>query len=126
VTARARYGMAFLAVVAVALGVAALWPVDGQGRAAAIVGVALCAGSGALSLALKGWARSLNAALLVVVGVFGLRAAVVALGALWATRWGGGVTPFLLGFFGTYLPVQCLEMGYLLAAAKARQSVRGR
>ncbi len=112
-TAAAKYGAAFAGISVAALLLAALWPAEGAARWAAVVGVVLCVVSGALSLGLKGWVRSLNGALMVVVLVFGLRAALVMVGGLWASRWGGGVVPFVLGFFGTFLPLQWVEIGFL-------------
>lgn len=103
-------------VVALAAGVCWwAWPHGSPARGAALMGVWLCAGSGAFSFALHRRARSLKQSLLVVVLVFGLRMLTVVLGATAAIRGGGGVMPFVYGFFGTYFPLQWLEIWYLLA-----------
>lgn len=120
-----RYGGVGAAIVAVALVALALWPAEGAQKLAALVGLVLSVGSSALSVAFKGMARTLNGALLVVVLTFGFRAVLATLGALWAIRWGGGVIPFVLGFFGTFLPLQWVEIGFLLAQAKG-EALKGR
>lgn len=120
-----RYGGIFVGIVVVALLALALWPAESAAKVAAGVGLVLSVGSSALSLALKGMVRTVNAALLVVVMVFGFRAVLATLGALWAVRWGGGAIPFVLGFFGTFLPLQWVEIGFLLAHAKG-EALKGR
>jgi len=100
---------------------ALLWPASWEARSTAVVGVVTCAVCGFASLLFKSRARTVNGALLVVVMVFAARAAVALIGATWAIRWGGGVIPFVIGFFGTYFPLQWLEIRYLLVAVKQDQ-----
>jgi hypothetical protein len=110
---------------AVALGIsvgaavlALAWPAAAEARWTALAGVAACSVSGFVSLAFKSQARSVNEGLLAVVLVFGVRAAVALLGATWAIQFGGGAMPFVIGFFGTYFPLQWVEIRYLLVAVK--------
>ncbi|MBX5480611.1 MAG: hypothetical protein IRZ16_02000 [Myxococcaceae bacterium] len=118
----ALHGGLFAGVAVGAVVLALLWPAQAAAQRTAAVGAAMCAGSGALALLFKRRARSLNAALLVVVLVFGVRAALVTAGALLAQRLGGGAMPFVWGFFGTYFPLQWIEVSYLVQAAKQTRS----
>jgi hypothetical protein len=104
------------------------WPEGGPARQTAMTGLWMAAGSGALSLALFHRARSVKQALLALVVLFVVRIALVALGATWAIRGSGGVMPFVYGFFGTYFPLQWVEIHYLIAEGRAggRAEQRGR
>lgn len=116
------YAVAFLGVVAVAVTTVALWPDAGPlARRMALVGVALCAGSGVVSLWLKAQARTVNAALMALVMVFGFRAAMVVLGALLTSRVWGEAMPFVYGFFGTYFPLQWVEISFLVSQSKRQR-----
>jgi hypothetical protein len=117
-----------LAVVGLAFGVCRwFWPEGGPTRQAAMLGVWLSAGSGALSLALFRRAKSVKQALLAVGLLFGVRILIVVLGATMAIRGSGGVMPFVFGFFGTYFPLQWVELHYLIAENKREQAEqRGR
>lgn len=106
-------GLAAMVVVGGVL-LAAMWPASQAVRAAAVAGVVSCAATGVLSLLFKTWARSLNSALLVVVMLFGLRAMVATAGAFLFGRMSSGALPFVWGFFGTYFPLQWVEVSYLL------------
>jgi len=108
-----------LAVVGVAWAACRwLWPEGGPARQAALMGVWMSAGTGALSLALFRRARTVNQALLVFVVLFAVRIVLVAIGATWAIRGSGGVMPFVYGFFGTYFPLQWVEIHYLIADSR--------
>lgn len=116
------HGGVFAGVAVGAVMLAALWPASGPTRAVAVAGVGACVLTGALALWLKRRAGSLNGALLAVVVVFGLRALVATAGAALAAGHGGGAMPFVWGFFGTYFPLQWVEVSYLLATAKQAKS----
>lgn len=105
-----------VAVVALALGLCWwAWPEGGSARKTATDAVLLCAGSGAVSFALQRRTRTVKQALLVLVLMFGVRIFIVVLGVTAAIRGGGGAMPFVFGFFGTYFPLQWLEIWQLLA-----------
>lgn len=116
------HGGLFAGIAVGAVVLAALWPAEGASRLAAAAGAALCGVTGMPALLLKQRARTLNGALLVVMTVFGVRAFAVMVGAMVAARWGGGVMPFVWGFFGTYFALQWVEISYLLAEAKQARS----
>lgn len=116
------HGGLFAGVTVGGVVLAAMWPASDAARTAAVAGVGLCAATGLLGLVFKPRAKSLKAALLAVVVLFGLRALVATSGAVWASRLGGGAMPFVFGFFGTYFPLQWVEVSYLLAAAKQAKS----
>lgn len=116
------HGGLFAGIAVGAVMLAALWPSGGATRIAAAAGAGLCGVTGVLALVLKQRARTLNGALLVVMVVFGVRAFAVMIGAMVAARWGGGVMPFVWGFFGTYFALQWVEISYLLAEAKQARS----
>jgi hypothetical protein len=101
-----------------------VWPYGSPARRAAMTGVWMSAGAGALSIVLFRRARSIKQALLVLVLLFGVRIVLVALGATWAIR-SGGVMPFVFGFFGTYFPLQWVEIHSLIAENR-RGEKRGR
>jgi hypothetical protein len=114
-----------LAVVGLALGACWwVWPEGGPTRRAAVEGVSLCAGSGALAFALQRRARTVKHSLLVLVVMFGARIFIVVLGVTAAIRGGGGAMPFVYGFFGTYFPLQWLEIWYLLAMNERGRRMR--
>ena len=46
--------------------------------------------------------------------LFGLRAMVATAGAFLFGRMSSGALPFVWGFFGTYFPLQWVEVSYLL------------
>ncbi|HZA49547.1 MAG TPA: hypothetical protein VE549_02335 [Myxococcaceae bacterium] len=101
------------------------WPEGGSARKAAAEGVLLCAGSGAVSFALQRRTRTVRQALLVLVVMFGVRILIVVLGATAAIRGGGaGAMPFVYGFFGTYFPLQWLEIWHLLAENERAKRVK--
>ena len=107
-----------LAVVGLAWAVCRYsWP-EGPARQVAMTGVWMSAGSATLSLALFRRAKSVKQALFVLVLLFGVRVVLVALGATWAIRGSGGVMPFVFGFFGTYFPLQWVEIHYLISENK--------
>ena len=114
-----------VAVVGLALGLCWwAWPEGGPGRKAAMEGVLLCAASGAVSFALQRRARTVKEALLVLVVMFGVRIFIVVLGVTAAIRGGGGAMPFVYGFFGTYFPLQWLEIWHLLAENERGKRMR--
>ena len=100
-----------------AAGAALCLGLGGAGRWAALAGVACAAGTFAFAVFMKGWAvrKHLDAVLLTLMATFGLRllvagAGVLACGAL------GRAEAFVAGFFGAFVPLQALEMGFVLAA----------
>ncbi|MBM7111990.1 hypothetical protein [Archangium primigenium] len=109
----------------VALGLAAWLPDTEASRAVALSAVALAVVTGAVGLGLKRRAvrRDLNGALKVVALVFGMRAVGVALGLMWVVRRDLDALAFVAGFFGTYLVLQSVELGYVMAAS--RHAARG-
>lgn len=112
-------------VVSVAAGLAAVaFTPGGAVRAAAVLGVVLCVGSAVVSLLLKRMVRSTQAAIAVVGLVFGARVVLVVVGALWAAKGWQAAIPFVAGFFGTYFPLQWVEISYLLAEAKRRDRLK--
>lgn len=116
------HGGLFAGVAVGAAVLAALWPASGAVRSVALAGVGACVVTGVFALLMKRRAGSLNGALLAVVVVFGIRALVVTAGAALAAKRGGGAMPFVWGFFGTYFPMQWVEVSYLLSAAKQAKS----
>jgi len=105
---------------AVALGLAAGVPESGASRRVALVGVLLAVATGVVGLSLKRRVAhlGLNGALLVVVMVFGIRAVAVVLGLIWVVRGNLDAVAFVAGFFGTYLVLQSIELGYVMAASR--------
>ena len=116
-----HYGAISLGLTVGALLLAALWPASPEVRLTAVAGVVASSAAGFFSLALKSRARTVNEGLLVVVVVFGMRAVVAAVGVLLAIRAGGGPIPFVAGFFGSYLPMQWVEIRYLVVALKGER-----
>ena len=106
-------------VVAVALVACVLLAPEGAAQNSALLGVGLAGLSSAVALGLKRRAMGadLKSAMKVVGVVFGLRAVLVAVGLVLALRLGGSVTGFVVGFFGAYLALQCIELSYVVAAA---------
>lgn len=119
------HGGLFVGLSVGAVLLALLWPGGGAPGGTAAAGAAVCALSGAVALAFKGRAQSLNGALLAVVVLFGARVFLVTVGATLAYRWGGRAAPFIWGFFGTYFPLQWIEISYLVAVAKQAKSQQG-
>jgi hypothetical protein len=114
-----------VAVVGIALGLCWwAWPEGGPARKAAVDAVLLCAGSGAVSFAIQRRTRTVKQALLVLVVMFGVRICIVVLGVTAAIRGGGGAMPFVYGFFGTYFPLQWLEIWHLLAENQRGRGMR--
>jgi len=103
-----------------------LW-LGGAGRWAAFAGVLCAAGTYAFAVFMKGWAvrKHLDAAMLTLMATFGLRLMVAGSGVL-ACAASGHAEAFVAGFFGAFVPLQALEMGFVLAAhgaVKAQGSV---
>ena len=105
-------------VVAVALVACVLLAPEGAAQNSALLGVGLAGLSSAVALGLKRRAMGadLKSAMKVVGVVFGLRAVLVAVGLVLALRLGGSVTGFVVGFFGAYFALQCIELSYVVAA----------
>jgi len=105
-------------VVAVALVACVLLAPEGAAQNSALLGVGLAGLSSAVALGLKRRAMGadLKSAMKVVGWVFGLRAVLVAVGLVLALRLGGSVTGFVVGFFGAYFALQCIELSYVVAA----------
>ena len=106
-------------VVAVALVACVLLAPEGAAQNSALLGVGLAGLSSAVALGLKRRVvRSvdLGSAMKVVGVVFGLRAVLVAVGLVLALRQGGSAVAFVLGFFGAYFALQCIELSYVVAA----------
>ncbi len=91
-------------------------PGENAARLAAMVGVALAVGSGAVALVLKRRAVrvSLNAALKVMGVVFGVRLVLVGGGLFWVVHSGAPPTPFVIGFFSVYFVQQWVEISFVL------------
>jgi hypothetical protein len=85
----------------------------------ALLGVGLAGLSSAVALWLKRRAMAgadLKSAMKVVGVVFGLRAVLVVVGLALAVRLGGSAAAFVVGFFGAYFALQCIELSYVVAA----------
>lgn len=117
-----KFAAMVVAVGAVGLLAAAFLPSDPEARKAAFVGVAGSVGSSGLGLLLKRrfLERSVQATLAVVGAVFGVRMVMVALGVVLGTRAGWPVLAMVVGFFSTYLVLQCIEVAYVMAEMKRR------
>ncbi|MBF5045838.1 hypothetical protein IR215_25815 [Simulacricoccus sp. 17bor-14] len=118
-----RFGVHAGAAAGVVVGAAlAAWLLAQPGgtRESALVGVGLAGASSAVALLLKRRAvqGDLKAALKVMGMVFGLRAVLVAVGLAVAVKQGGSAVAFVLGFFGAYFALQCIELSYVVAAAR--------
>ncbi|MBM4378947.1 MAG: hypothetical protein FJ086_06530 [Deltaproteobacteria bacterium] len=103
-----------------------LW-LGGAGRWTALAGVLCAAATFAFAVFMKGWAvrKHMDAAMLTLMATFGLRLLVAGSGVLACSAF-GQATAFVVGFFGAFVPLQVLEMGFVLAAhgaAKAQGSV---
>ncbi len=112
-------------VLAVALaGVVAAYalPRSDSDRQGALLGVCLSACSAPAALYLKKWAveRSLKASLSVLGIVFAIRLVLVSVGLMLVLGSKAGVVAFTLGFFGTYFPLQWVEISYLLGERGGR------
>lgn len=103
-----------------AVGAALCLLLGGAGRWAALSGVLCSAGTFAFAVWMKGWAvrKSLDAAMLTLGATFGLRL-IAAGGGTAAAFMVGHAEAFVAGFFGVFLPLMALEMGYVLSAGKA-------
>ena len=106
-------------VVAAALVACVAFAPQGGVQNSALLGVGLAGLSSAVALGLKRRAMGadLKSAMKVVGWVFGLRAVLVAVGLVLVVRLGGSAVAFVLGFFGAYLALQCIELSYVVAAA---------
>lgn len=110
-------------VGALALVAAAVLPGEPAARKAALLGAAAAVGSSVIGLGLKrgGLERSVNWMLGVVAGTFALRAVLVVLGLLWVVKGSAGPPmPFVLGFFGAYLPLQWVELAFVMGHGQDR------
>jgi hypothetical protein len=116
-----HFGAISLGLSVGALLLAAMWPASPEARLTAVAGVAASCIAGFISLALKSRARTVNEGLLAVAVVFGMRAMVAAVGVTWAMKAGGGAIPFVAGFFGSYFPLQWVEIRYLVVALKGER-----
>jgi hypothetical protein len=110
-----------------AAGAALCLGLGGAGRWAALAGVLCAAATFAFAVFMKGWAvrKHMDAAMLTLMATFGLRLLVAGSGVLACGAFGQS-TAFVVGFFGAFVPLQALEMGFVLAAhgaAKAQGSV---
>ena len=106
-------------VVAAALVACVLLAPEGGVQNSALLGVGLAGMSSAVALWLKRRAMvgvDLKSAMKVVGVVFGLRAVLVAVGLALAVRLGGSAVAFVVGFFGAYFALQCIELSYVVAA----------
>ncbi|MEN9796881.1 MAG: hypothetical protein RL653_577 [Pseudomonadota bacterium] len=103
-----------------AVGAAVCLLLGGAGRWAALAGVLCAAGTFAFAVWMKGWAvrKNLDAALMTLAATFGLRL-IAAGGGTTAAYMAGHAEAFVAGFFGAFLPLMALEMGYVLSAQKA-------
>lgn len=99
--------------------VVAFTPVGAKSWAGQL-GVWMAVVSGVGSLLLKRMAQSTKAAIAVVGLVFGARMILVVAGSLWAARAWNETMVFIVAFFGTYFPLQWVEISFLLAEAKRR------
>jgi len=109
--------------VAVAGWIAAwLLPSGHAAQEAAFLGVAAAAFSGALALTLKRWAlsRSLQAALMMMGVVFGVRLLLAVAGLAYAKVKNASPMPFVAGFFATYFVLQWVEISYVVSESKRR------
>ncbi|MGA9526076.1 MAG: hypothetical protein WBV82_31750 [Myxococcaceae bacterium] len=116
-----HYGAISLGLSVGAVLLAALWPAPPGVRLTAVAGVVASAVTGFISLALKSRARTVNEGLLALVVMFGMRAMVAGVGVTLAMRGSGGAIPFVAGFFGSYFPLQWVEIRYLVVALKGER-----
>lgn len=123
-----RFALMAAAIGALGLVAAAVVPADPEARRSAFLGVAMAVGSGVIALALKrrGMGKSVNWMLGVVALMFGLRAVLVVLGLVWVVKGSGGPPiPFVIGFFGEYLPLQWVELAFVMGNGKGRGQGEG-
>jgi hypothetical protein len=119
-----RFGVhagAAAGVVVGAVAAAVVFAQPGAQRTAALVGVGLAGLSSAVALLLKRRAMvgaDLKSAMKVVGTVFGLRAVLVVVGLTFVLKGGGSVVAFVLGFFGAYFALQCIELSYVVSATR--------
>jgi hypothetical protein len=122
--AGSRFGVHAGAAAGVAVGgLAAAYVLaqPGAQRQAALLGVGLAAASSAVALLLKRRAMGsadLKSAMKVVGLVFGLRAVLVVVGLAISLKAGGSAVAFVLGFFGAYFALQCIELSYVVSATR--------
>lgn len=102
-----------------AVGAAVCLLLGGVGRWAALAGVLCAAGTFAFAVWMKGWAlrKGQDAVLLTLSATFGLRL-VAAGGGTVAASFAGHALAFVAGFFGVFLPLMVVEMGYVLSSRK--------
>lgn len=123
-----RFALMAAAIGALGFLAAAVLPGDPEARRSALLGVAVAVGSGVVALALKrrGAAKSVNWMLGVVALMFGLRAVLVVLGLAWVVRGSGGPPiPFVIGFFAEYLPLQWVELAFVMGHGRGRGQGEG-
>lgn len=108
-------------VVAAALVACVAFAPEGGVQNSALLGVGLAGLSSAVALWLKRRAMAgadLKSAMKVVGLVFGLRAVLVAVGLAFTLKAGGSAVAFVLGFFGAYFALQCIELSYVVSATR--------
>ncbi|MBS2026674.1 MAG: hypothetical protein JST54_02120 [Deltaproteobacteria bacterium] len=118
-----RHHLAFVMAGAIA-GICAQLLVAGPERLGAMIGLTAGLASGFISLAWVGTAaqKSINAALMAVVGGFLIRILLVPAALLGCKAAGGSTVTCAVGFFVLYAVGQVLEI--LLVGARARQEKR--
>ena len=102
-----------------AVGAAVCLVLGGEGRWAALAGALCAAGTFAFAVWMKGWAvrKSLDASMMTLGATFGLRM-IAAGGGTAAASLTGHALAYVAGFFGVFLPLMFVEMGYVLSARK--------